>query len=145
VAVDQTPEAYIEMNETGSGVFLNLLAGGGTLVSFQENVTYAEAQRHGEGYAAFKWIPNTVASFAAVQGSICPIPGEPCEKTCTANGCICSPATKTCVDASQNGGGGGESGGDQLSHPGAGKKTRVQDRGKFQEEVKKNEDDLITV
>jgi hypothetical protein len=136
VAVDQTPEKYIDMIETGSGVFLNLLEGGGTFVSFQENVTYAEARRQGAGYTAFKWIPNTVASFATVQGSICPIPGEPCGKTCTAVGCICSPATKTCVDASQNGGGGG-SGGGQLSYPGAGEKTRVLVRGKFQGEVKK--------
>lgn len=118
MAADQTPEEYKTMREFGlhgTGVFLSNLAGGGTFISFREELTYPEAQRAGQGYAAFKWIPETVANALAVRNGICPIPGEPCGGAgkCTANGCICNPQTNRCVDVTQNGSDPSSGGGNQ--------------------------------
>jgi hypothetical protein len=116
MALDQTPEEYIQVSKTelrGTAVFLSILAGGGTFVSFGQNISYEEATTRGEEYAAFKWIPLSVASYAQVVNATCPTPGERCYGRCQAIGCVCNPSTSTCVDASQNGGGpaGGEQSG----------------------------------
>ena len=103
--LNQTPPEYLaydRQGHRGTGVFLRLLAGGGTVVSFRENLPYAECVRLGEAFAAFKWVPEPVATYLEVQADLCEIVGEECRKKCSAKGCLCSRATSTCVDSSGN-------------------------------------------
>jgi hypothetical protein len=115
-ASNQTPPEYFtydQLGHRGTGVFLRLIEGGGTIVSFTENLSYAECMAIGKAYIAFKWVPKSVATYLEVQAELCELVGEECKKSCSAKGCVCNPATSTCVDSSGNTGnnpGGNQSG-----------------------------------
>ena len=113
MASDQTPEQYMgyaERGELGTGVFLQLLAAGGTDVTFKPSLTYRQCRTYGIDYQAFKWIPEAIAKFAEVQSDTCPVRGEECFPDCAAKGCLCNHTTNSCVDATGNASGSPPSG-----------------------------------
>jgi hypothetical protein len=94
---------YADRGELGTGVFLRLLEGGGTHVSFKPKLTYRECRTYGLECQAFKWIPEAIAVYVEVHSDTCLSRGEEClDKGCAAKGCICNNATNTCADASGN-------------------------------------------
>jgi hypothetical protein len=105
LASDQTPQRYkdlVPQGHLGTGVFLQIAASGGTMVTFEQNLSYELCAQRGDEFAAFKWVPLPIASYAAVVGSRCRLVGELCADSCDADGCLCNSARKQCVDASGN-------------------------------------------
>ena len=105
MASDQTPQNYKDLSvqgELGTGVFLQTGASRETMVTFEQNLSYDLCEQRGEAFAAFKWVPLSVTSYAGVVDSRCRLVGEPCSNTCDADGCLCNPASKQCADASGN-------------------------------------------
>jgi hypothetical protein len=111
LAQDQTPKQYlrlVRMGGPGTGVFLQAVRGGGTVVRYVSRITHAECIRQAKSFLspAFKWIPASVASYSEVQADLCEVVGEECKKSCSAKGCICDPATSSCVDSTGSARGG---------------------------------------
>lgn len=105
MAEDQTPEEWREKfqdSQGGTAVLLLVGAGGSTYVTIRPISGYAECVLIGQSFAAYKWVPREVASYAEVQESRCRLPGEACVKTCTAYGCVCNPHKGQCTDQSSN-------------------------------------------
>jgi hypothetical protein len=110
MAEDQTKVEWIEQYGTaaarGTGVFLGSTKTEARVLTLTRNITHARcieiAQEH--SYRAFKWIPHAIATYAQVQGSRCPVRGEPCAVSCRGLACLCDPDGKICVDAPSGGG-----------------------------------------
>jgi hypothetical protein len=105
VASNQTPQKYqvlVRQGNNGTGVFLRVGASGETLVTFEPNLSYEACVQVGQGFAAFKWIPASVSSYASVVNSRCRLVGEACLDSCDADGCLCNAASQQCADASGN-------------------------------------------
>jgi hypothetical protein len=105
---NQTLAEYIPANrnsERGTGVFLKIGVSNSTIISFKDDITYAECVSEGttRDYEAFKWIPQRVASYSLVLNSRCTTPGARCTGgICVGHGCMCSSTLNQCVDSSGN-------------------------------------------
>ena len=105
MATNQTPQRYKDLateGASGTGVFLRSGASGETLITFEQNLSYELCVERGTDFAAFKWVPVSVASYAAVVDSRCRLVGERCTDSCDADGCLCNPARGECADSSGN-------------------------------------------
>jgi hypothetical protein len=110
MAEDQTEASWIEQygtNVPGTGVFFQLKDSGDDFtIIFARDVTYERSLAIADdyGYAAFKWVPLKVATYAHVKGSRCASEGENCVRTCRGVGCICHTSRRVCVSAAAGGG-----------------------------------------
>lgn len=105
MASNQTPQKYKDLasqNALGTAVFLQVGASGETLVTFEQSLSYEICMQRGQRFAAFKWVPRTIASYEAVVGSRCRLVGEQCSISCDADGCLCDTARQQCADSSGN-------------------------------------------
>jgi hypothetical protein len=106
--VNQTLADYIPAahdSERGTGVFLKVGVSNSTIISFKDDITYAECVSNGQtlDYEAFKWIPQRVASYSLIINSRCTTPGARCSSGyCAGHGCLCSSTLSQCVDSSGN-------------------------------------------
>jgi hypothetical protein len=87
---DQTDPLWLRGTSeytNGTGVYL----GAGFRLRFDQGITYERSRADAEATdaIAFKWVPDTLASYFQVQNSKCQTSGERCVDRCPGYSCFC--------------------------------------------------------